>query len=134
MKLCFLRIAVTTQAALFTRVRCSLYDLSGARQARGHPWDVTPAAARLRARRRLAGDPASPATETPDGFRAGDGGLAPEPLPFNTRVHCAVCSQPAHTADGKQTFECATCRNVTYCCPDHRDLDRKRHGFWCGRA
>ena len=83
---------------------------------------------------RLAGDPASPATETPDGFRAGDGGLAPEPLPFNTRVHCAVCSQPAHTADGKQTLECATCRNVTYCCPDHRDLDRKRHGFWCGRA
>jgi hypothetical protein len=83
---------------------------------------------------RLAGADVSPATETPDGFRAGDGGLAPEPLPFNTRVHCAVCSNPAHTADGKQTFECATCRNVTYCCPEHRAQDAARHGFWCGKC
>ena len=35
------------------------------------------------------------------------------------------------TADGKQTHECAACRNVTYCCEAHRSQDAARHAFWC---
>lgn len=69
---------------------------------------------------------------TPDGLEGGARvGPGPEPLPFNTRVHCAVCGVPAHTASGGQTHACAACRNVTYCSPEHRDADAKRHGYWC---
>ena len=83
-------------------------------------------AAALRAR--INGD----AAPTPDTLRdSADAAAAPEPLPFNTRVHCAVCAQPAHTADGKQTHECRLCRNVTYCTAAHRDEDAVRHAFWC---
>ena len=112
------RAAAALEAA--RRARPGLEALS-----RGAPGPAKDAADVLLAR--LRGDRA----ETPDGFKAGDTGLAPEPLPFNTRVHCPVCTQPAHTADGKQTFECVTCRNVTYCCQAHRDQDAKRHAFWC---
>ena len=62
---------------------------------------------------------------TPNGFRAEDDTLVPEPLSFNTRARCAVCGV------GCSERRCARCRNVTYCCDAHRDADAARHGYWC---
>ena len=62
---------------------------------------------------------------TPNGFRAEDDTLVPEPLSFNTRARCAVCGV------GCSERRCARCRNVTYCCDAHRDADAARHSYWC---
>jgi len=51
----------------------------------------------------------------------------PDVSSVNTRVQCAVCQNYTSQAP----VVCSQCNDANYCCQEHLDADRGRHGTWC---